>query len=201
MDTLFAPTYDEQWSTIDPTHRGMVERFLTLLLARSRILDAACGTGKYFPMLLADGHQVTGIDQSAGMLRHARAKYPTVHVEKLALQDLTAVAEYDGAVCIDSLELIVPEDWPLVLATLHRALMPGGVLYLTVELPETDLAKVFEAAAAAGLPVVPGEYAKNGGYHFYPDIEQVRIWLAEAAFETLELITGDGYHHLLVRRG
>ena len=34
---------------------------------------------------------------------------------------------------IDAMENIAPEDWPDVLANLHRALRPGGHLYLTVE--------------------------------------------------------------------
>ena len=34
---------------------------------------------------------------------------------------------------IDAMENIPPEDWPRVLANLHRAVKPGGHLYLTIE--------------------------------------------------------------------
>ena len=45
---------------------------------------------------------------------------------------------FDGAICIDAMEHICPEDWPGILQRFHAALKPGGVLYLTVELAEPD---------------------------------------------------------------
>ena len=57
-DTLWAPIYDGHWgATISPTHRQCLSRFLGLCPAHGLILDAACGTGKYWPMILARGHR------------------------------------------------------------------------------------------------------------------------------------------------
>ena len=42
----------------------------------------------------------------------------------------------EAVLCIDALEMLPPEDWPLVLANLRRAVKPGGLLHLTVELIE-----------------------------------------------------------------
>ncbi len=39
--------------------------------AGSMIVDAPCGTGKYFTMVAAAGHRVACADQSAGMLTQA----------------------------------------------------------------------------------------------------------------------------------
>ena len=201
MDTLWAPIYDEHWgATIDPTHRRMVERFLALSPSGARILDAACGTGKYWPLLLGDGRSLRGIDQSGGMLRQAQRKCPHVPVEKLGLQELADEQAFDGIICVDAMELVSPEDWQLVLANFHRALKPRGLLYVTVELPEPDLPEVFQTAVEAGLPVVEGEYVKEGGYHYYPAIEQVRTWVDAAGFDILEEAVGDGYHHFLMRK-
>ena len=59
MDTLFAPIYDEHWGgTIDATHRSFVERFLEGCSPAGLILDAACGTGKYWPIVLASGRSI-----------------------------------------------------------------------------------------------------------------------------------------------
>ncbi len=44
----------------------------------ARILDAGCGTGRYFSRLLAGGSRVVGVDFSLGMLRVARRRYPNV---------------------------------------------------------------------------------------------------------------------------
>jgi hypothetical protein len=52
-----------------------------------------------------------------------------------------------------------------------------------------------------GLPLVYGEYAHHGGYHYYPTDEQVRSWLNEVSFTMLEMTEGDGYRHYLTRIG
>jgi SAM-dependent methyltransferase len=167
--------YDAHWgATTAPLHRHMVERFLDLCPAPARILDAACGTGKYWPLLLGRARTVVGIDQSWGMLQRARAKFPAVPIRKLGLQELAEVDAFEGIACIDAMELVCAEDWPRVLANFHRALIPGGVLYLTVELPQPDLADVFRAAVDAGLPVIAGEYVKGGGYHYSPGLNRSR---------------------------
>src|SRR6187401_1049105 len=44
----------------------------------SRLLDAACGTGKSFLPFLARGYEVTACDVSPGMVELARLKAPAV---------------------------------------------------------------------------------------------------------------------------
>lgn len=198
MDTLFAPVYDDNWGSITPSHRAMISRFLSLCPASPRVLDAACGTGKYWPLLRQAGARIVGVDQSGGMLRRASAKFPDVPVEKIGLQELNFAAEFDGAICVDAMENIFPEDWPGVLANLIRTVRPGGPVYLTVELPEDDLQDVYVSALAAGQPVVPGEYLKDAGYHFYPELSQVRDWAEKAGAAILTDLTADGYYSLLL---
>ncbi len=201
MDTLFAPGYDNDWGEINPTHRSMITRFLSMCPARPRILDAACGTGKYWPVLLDAGARIIGVDQSGGMLRQAQAKFPDVPVEKIGLQEISIAGEFEAAICIDAMENVFPEDWPSVLANLSRAVRPGGPVYLTVELPEDDLADVYAAALAEGQPIVSGEYLKDGGYHYYPELSQVRSWVEASGMIIVGEATGDGYYHLLLGTG
>jgi ubiquinone/menaquinone biosynthesis C-methylase UbiE len=172
------------------------------------VLDAACGTGKYFAMVLDAGRRVVGTDQSTGMLARARARFPAVALERVGLQELAFDGEFDAVMCIDAMENIPPEDWPRVLAGLRRALRPGGRLYLTVEEPDpADLERVQAEAVARGLPVVPGEMAEEGaGYHFYPSRQQVAGWLEEAGLVVEAEARSDegdgyGYLHLLTRAG
>src|SRR4051812_43173092 len=159
MDTIFAPIYDTNWgSYINPTHQRMLEQFLTACPTNTLILDAACGTGKYWPVLLSTGRQVVGIDQSQQMLTVAQAKHPAVPVRKLGLQELDDHQCYDGIICIDAMENVFPEDWLQVLYNVHRALREGGWFYLTVELETPEvLATLFQQARQEGLPVVEGE--------------------------------------------
>ena len=51
-DTMFARDYDEHWSHINPSHRAFLLDFLAYLPSDGMILDAACGTGKYWPIIL-----------------------------------------------------------------------------------------------------------------------------------------------------
>jgi SAM-dependent methyltransferase len=203
FDTLYAPTYDRDEGTIGPTHRRLVAALVGRCPPGGRILDAACGTGKYFGMLLDAGRQPLGTDQSAGMLAQARAKYPQVATEKVGLQELRFAAEFDAAMCVDAMENVFPEDWPLVLANLRRALRPGGHLYLTIELIDAEeLERVFTRVTTDGLPVVRGEHtSRGGGYHYYPSLLQVAAWLNDAGLRTIEdaisLATNYGYYHLL----
>jgi ubiquinone/menaquinone biosynthesis C-methylase UbiE len=92
-DRLYSPTYDEDDSPITPTHRRFVENVIESCPRGGRILDAPCGTGRFFEMVQAAGRTVVGIDQSAGMLARARAKHPDVVLGKVGLQAL----EFDGA--------------------------------------------------------------------------------------------------------
>lgn len=201
MDTLFAPDYDAHWGVINPTHRRMVERLLSLCPPDAVILDAACGTGKYWQIILNAGRSLRGIDQSAGMLAHSRDKYPDVPVRKLGMQELDDIALYDAIICVDAMENIFPEDWPRVLRNFYRALKPGGYLYLTVELADQrEIDASYAASLELGYPVVAGEWAHDGGYHYYPALEQVRAWFTGAGFDALTDGEGDGYAHYICWR-
>lgn len=201
MDTLFARDYDEHWGYIDPTHRDMLNRFLNLCPPLCTILDAACGTGKYWSIILASSRSVIGIDQSQQMLLKAQAKHPNVQVEKLGLQEMHFTSAFDGIICVDAMECVFPEDWPLVLANFHRALKIKEHLYFTVEITsEEDLRSAFIAGKQLGLPLVEGELAHEGGYHYYPSIEQVRQWTQEAQFDILAEAEEDENDHFLVRK-
>jgi len=202
-----APTYDEHEYPSD-MQREWVARALRLIPPGGTVLDAPCGTGKYFPVLAAAGHPVVGADQSAGMLAQARARGIAVALEHVALQDLSYAQEFDAVITVDAMENVAPEDWPLVLANLHRAARPGGVMYLTVE--ETDQSEVDQAFAglsARGLPAVRGEVVEGdvAGYHYYPGREQVLEWFGreglEIADEGFGQEEGWGYRHFLLRTG
>ncbi|MBA2288165.1 MAG: class I SAM-dependent methyltransferase [Ktedonobacteraceae bacterium] len=122
MDTLYVRQYDEKWGGhINPSHRHMVEHLLDLCSRGGRILDAACGTGKYWPLLLERGFSVQGTDQSQQMLQRAHGKFPAVPVEHIGLQELTFSDAFDAVTCIDAMEMVFPEDWPVVLARFAQA--------------------------------------------------------------------------------
>ena len=171
------------------------------------MLDAPCGTGKYFEQVQRAGRRVAGIDQSAGMLAQARARGIAFRLELVGLQELSYTEEFDAAMTIDALENVAPEDWPLVLANLRRALRAGGHLYLTVEeIGEEEIDSAYEGLIRQGLPAVRGEVLEGdvAGYHYYPDRAQVLAWFAalglEVIAEDFKKEDGWGYRHFLLRR-
>jgi SAM-dependent methyltransferase len=209
QEDALAADFDTHWGQIEPTHRAFVERFLQLLPPAGRVLDAACGTGKYFPMVLASGRRLLGVDHAGAYLANAAAKFTQVPTDQHDLQDLPYRDEFDGVLCVDAMEFVPPEDWPVVLERFRRAQRPGGWLYLTVELAREDQVRpANQAARSSGLPVVDGEVIweePDGYYHHYPSLQQVRAWLADAGFAIVEEAEGPwhaegyAYHHVLAR--
>ena len=206
------------------THREYLQKFLERVPDRSTLLSAAFGAGRYDGVLLDAGHSVVGIDQSAGMLARAKERFPSVRYEKIGLQEMDFREAFDGAIRMDSMEHVCPEDWPEVLRGFWEVLKPGGVLHFTVELAEANvLEEAFEEAKSQGLPVVfgelvsaldlayecvkasggsdiSGELASKAVYHYYPSLEQVRTWIGEAGLAIEDEGTGNGYEHFLVRK-
>jgi len=204
------------------THREYLQKFLELVPPRSILLSAACGAGRYDGMLLEAGHSVVGIDQSAGMLARAKVRFPEARYEKLGLQEMDFREEFDGAICMDAMEHVCPEDWPGILRRFRETLKPDGVLYLTVVLAEAnELEKAYERAKELGLPVVFGELADQveeayeralglpvvladeadeAAYHYCPSLEQVRAWIGQAGLVLEEEGTGNWYEHFVVRK-
>ncbi len=186
----------------------LVARLADLCPPGGVILDAPCGTGKYFAAVAAAGRRVVGIDQSAGMLAEAAAKGIAESLVHVGLQELAFDHAFDGVMTIDAMENVCPEDWPAVLANLHRAVRPDGHLYLTVEELRDDLVEAaFAALAASGLPAVRGEVVEGGvaGYHYYPGRDRVLAWFAAEGLSVLHEAyesgpNGEwGYRHFLLR--
>ena len=157
-------------SAISPSHAAFVARLAGLVRQGGTVLDAACGTGTYWPALLAAGLRVTGVDASAEMLAQARRTHPQVPSRVLALQDLAELPDrFDALLCVDALERVTPEDWPAVAAGLAAVLKDQAPAYVTVKLP-------------CHLPR-----------------DQVRRWLA-AGFAVTDEADADSHWHLLLAR-
>ena len=60
QEDALAGDFDAHWGEIEPMHHDLVGRFLSRLPPDGRVLDAACGTGKSFPMVLASARGLLG---------------------------------------------------------------------------------------------------------------------------------------------
>ena len=202
-----APTYDLDPYPIE-VHRRFVDRLVATCPPGGLILDAPCGTGPYFEQVATSGRRVVGADQSAGMAEQARARGIADRVEHLGLQELALEAAFDGAMTIDAMEHVPPDDWPAVVANVRRALKPGGHWYVTLEeVEEPAVEEAFRSLQVQGIPAVRGEVVEGdtGGYHFYPGRDRALGWLGDAGFEVVaedaDWRDDWGYRHLLLRAG
>jgi ubiquinone/menaquinone biosynthesis C-methylase UbiE len=201
-----APTYDANPYPV-PLHAAWVDRLVATVPPGGLILDAPCGTGRWFSRVVDAGRRVVGVDQSPGMLAQAAAKGLAEWTELGRLETLALDRDVDAAMTIDALENVTPEQWPVVAANLHRVVRAGGHVYLTLE--ELDGAAIEDAyrdGLGRGWPLVRGEVIEGdtAGYHYYPGRERALGWLTDAGFEALDDAfdqqDGWGYRHVLLRR-
>ncbi|WP_375790672.1 class I SAM-dependent DNA methyltransferase [Bradyrhizobium sp. vgs-9] len=196
-----AATYDTAYGTISPMHAESVREFLILLGPDAAVLDAACGTGVYFEMLLQHASRLFGIDQSEAMLSEARQKWPEVKTRCLALQHLQFCEEFAGAfqgvVCINALEWVLRDDWAAVLAGFRHVLSAGGLLYVTIEIPGEDERRALAQGPEEGAEA--GEVAVHYWYNHFPAVDDVLAWAAQHGFRKEAHRHCAYYHHLLLR--
>ncbi len=122
-------------------HNAYYDRPNTLALlpdvAGKRILDAACGPGKYAEILLANGAIVTGFDISPKMVEYAQKRnsgkgHFFVHDFSHPL-DNQDDATFDIVLCALAMDYL--EDWAPTLLEFARILKPGGALVISMEHP------------------------------------------------------------------
>jgi cyclopropane fatty-acyl-phospholipid synthase-like methyltransferase len=209
-----ARAYDAEAGTYDSNpypnehQQEWVRRLLTLCRDHGLVLDAPCGTGRYFPLVAAAERRVVGVDQSSKMLAEAERRGIATELLHVGLQELPYVDRFDAAMTIDAMENVAPEDWPVVVANVRRALRAGGHWYMTVEEDHSaDFDAEHAALVARGLAAVRGEIIDGdvAGYHYYPTRDQVMAWLADAEWTVVDEAyhheeAGWGYRHLLLRR-
>lgn len=202
FDRVFSIDYDLRFPTTSQTHRTFVKYVTDNVSPDAWILDAGCGTGKYWQALLDRGLGVVGVDFSKELMQRAHEKFPAIRTTHTSIQELTRGPEFQAVLCIDVLDLVPADDWEICLANLQRALLPGGMFYMTVEVvEESELAMSQATARQMGLPVIDREVAHGGYYHYHPTTEQVIAALAKAGLTATHTGLGGGYTHYLAKKG
>ena len=109
-------------------------------VSEQRILDAGCGAGHHEAALVERGGSVLGLEGSAVLVTHARARLDdraeVVQHDLDTPLDLLADATFDGVVC--ALVLHHLRDRPQFLREAFRVLRPGGWLALSTTHPTFD---------------------------------------------------------------
>ena len=108
---------------------------------RARVLDAACGPGNVSRYLMAQRPDLDllGIDLAPRMVELAREAVPSA---QFAVHDCRHLADlqlhFDGIICAFGLLYLSGEEATAFISAAGQALDPGGVLYLSTMLGESE---------------------------------------------------------------
>ena len=112
-----------------PWARAALDAFAEQVREIGPVLDAGCGPGLISGYLHGKGVDVSGIDLSPRMIDHARRQHPDIRFEVASLTQLNPEPESLGGVLGWWSWFNLPREWlPRVIATMVRALRPGGQL-------------------------------------------------------------------------
>lgn len=115
---------------------GMAD-FIEALPEGAKVLDLGCGPGNLSAAMAAVGMDVDAMDASPEMVAHARATHG-LHVCVARFDEIEGERLYNGVWANFSLLHAPKSDMPGHLATLHRALVPGGLLHIGMKLGEGE---------------------------------------------------------------
>lgn len=105
-------------------------QFLCCIPAGGKILDLGCGSGRDSKYFLEHGYEVTAIDGSGELCKLA-SEYIGQPVYCMDFEELDEEAAYDGIWACASLLHAPKNRIPALLQKIHRALVFGGVLYVS----------------------------------------------------------------------
>jgi SAM-dependent methyltransferase len=133
-----APRYAATWfddTAMEPT----LDDFLRRLPERGAVLDAGCGPGRDVRAMLSRGVEAVGIDISEGMLQEAKARVRGATFRRMNLTGLLyPPGGFAGVWACASLQHLPQPKAEHALSEFARVLLPGGVLFVTVELGDGE---------------------------------------------------------------
>ena len=142
-----------------------------------RILDIGCGDGALTQAIAATGARLSGVDASATMAEAARAR--GLDVLHASATDLPFHQEFDAVFSNAALHWIAAEDQSLALASIYRALKPGGRFVAEMG-GQGNIAAIRTALSAVLSPL--GIDAEVSARSFFPSPARYRGLLEAAGF-------------------
>ncbi|WP_298496514.1 bifunctional 2-polyprenyl-6-hydroxyphenol methylase/3-demethylubiquinol 3-O-methyltransferase UbiG [uncultured Maritimibacter sp.] len=113
--------------------------FMELLPPGGAVLDFGCGHGIATAQMIRAGFSVTAQDASEGLLAIARSLAPEAQFVLADFEDLAGQDLYDGVWANFALVHAPRDRLAPLIAKLHAALRPDGILHLSMILGEGEL--------------------------------------------------------------
>jgi SAM-dependent methyltransferase len=170
----FAGVYNRHWAEEVPSQiMSVVDRLLMPEMQEgARILDLCCGTGYTVSELSRRGFEVTGLDVSKEMLRHARRNAPTANLILADARSFELPPVYQAVVStFDSLNHVMTlEQLTEVFRNVLKALAPGGLFLFDMNMEEGFLehwADYFAIVEERDVCILRGAYDSERGIGRY----------------------------------
>jgi len=127
-----AQEYTRNVAGLAPIHS--IEKFITLLPSKAKIIDIGCGSGRDAKIFSDKGIEVLGIDFCSNLIKIAKehaplAKFKLMDIENISLPD----ASFHGIWSACSLGHIAKNNLPTHLQKLHQLLIDKGYFYLALK--------------------------------------------------------------------
>jgi SAM-dependent methyltransferase len=116
---------------IDPS--AFLEPLARRLTPKATILDIGCGSGRDLLWFVRRGFRPTGFEQSPSLAALAREHAGCPVMEGDFSRYNFADLQFSALVFVGSLVHISPESLPAILTSTCRALIPGGLLLITLK--------------------------------------------------------------------
>lgn len=121
--------------TIDADMSLWRDKFVSLLPAGGRVLDAGCGSGRDSKAFIKQGYSVVAFDASREMCKKA-SELIGQEVWQIKFDEMSFDDEFDGVWACASLLHVNDKDLPEILKKIHKALKENGILYASFKYGE-----------------------------------------------------------------
>jgi SAM-dependent methyltransferase len=125
-DSFKAGTWDHD---VAQNYDALLRALDESVRSHARILDFGCGPGRDLVWFASHGHAPVGLDGAARFVEMARAATRCGVLHQSFLDLSLPAARFDGIFANASLFHVPAQELPRVLAALHDALRPRGVLF------------------------------------------------------------------------
>lgn len=123
----------------DLSDSSYIDKFLSYLPKKAKVLDIGCGPGTFINYTRKKGFDVEGVDLSEEMIKIAKQKNPEGNFKVMDMRKLNYDdASYDSLLAAYSLIHIPSEEIPSTLRGFNRVLRPNGTLMIIAQKGEPD---------------------------------------------------------------
>ncbi|MBT3720789.1 class I SAM-dependent methyltransferase [archaeon] len=111
----------------------LFNEFCDQLPENAKVLDLGCGPG--IPVtteLVFRGFNVTGIDFSKEMIKHAKSNNPTANFKEISMTNINYENEFDGIISSYSMLCLDPKNFEITISKISKALKPNGLFFIAL---------------------------------------------------------------------